>query len=108
LARLHRLSLHVEAVDEDRARSRRQKAGQQTDERGLARAVGPEQAEDLAAADFQIEAIERRYRAVALAQGVGLHRDRGAGWDDFAHDNNDDNKKPAAASAGRGPVVRLG
>ena len=49
----------VEAVDRRLALGGREQAAEDPDERGLARAVGPEQAVDLAARDREGHAVER-------------------------------------------------
>ena len=43
-------------------------AGDQVEERRLAGAVGPDQAEDLAGADLEVDAVERLQAAERLAQ----------------------------------------
>ena len=66
--------MHVEAADREPPGGRQQKARQQPHERGLAGAVGPQQAEHLAAPDLEVEPVERGDRAVALAHGTCAHR----------------------------------
>jgi hypothetical protein len=54
-------------VDEHLARARRDDAADDVDQRGLAGAVGPEQREDLAALDLEVDAFQRlQARGVAL------------------------------------------
>ena len=75
----------VEAAQPDRAGLRREQPGHQADERRLAGAVGAEQADELALAGREGDAVHRGARAVAeadLAQvddriGPGGHRARG-------------------------------
>ena len=57
----------VMAVDRDRAGGRIDDAADDADQRGLAGAVRPEQRENLAAADVQVDALER-----LEAGGIGL------------------------------------
>ena len=60
------LANDVEAVDDRRARRRRQQRRHHADERRLARAVRPEQTEDLALLDAEAHALDGREVAEAL------------------------------------------
>jgi hypothetical protein len=66
-------------VDQDRPGAGRDDAADDRDQRGLARAIRPEQREDLAALDFEIDVIERLVaRAIGLAD-LGNRQD-GSHW----------------------------
>jgi len=54
------------ASQEDFARARREKAGDQPERSGLAAARGPEQGQEFAVAHFEVDARNRDGRAVAL------------------------------------------
>ena len=69
-----RLHLGVAAQDADAAAAARAQSLQNFDRRRLTRAVGAEHAEDLAGAHFEIDALDGRKTAVALAQGFHLDR----------------------------------
>ena len=58
------------AVDRDRAAGKRIVAGNDVDQRGLARTVGPDQAENLALAHVEIDARQRLQSAEALGDGA--------------------------------------
>jgi hypothetical protein len=62
------------------ARTRLGQAKQQPDQRGLARAVGAEEAEGDTARHLKVDAVERRPRAEPLAKADRLNRER-AGFD---------------------------
>ncbi len=66
----------VVAVGEHRSRGRRDDPADDADQRRLSRAVGPEQGEDLALADFEVDALQcLQARSVGLGQ-VGNGDDR--------------------------------
>src|SRR5262249_47189785 len=63
--------------DADLAGGRRRQAEQELDRRRLSGAVGPQEAEDLAARDGEGEAVDRREVAEAARQAGGLDGRRG-------------------------------
>jgi hypothetical protein len=66
----HAVPRHIAAVERDEAHDGAHR-------RGLAGAVGAEEADDLAALDGEADVVERDDRAVALDEGVDLeHLDR--------------------------------
>ena len=69
---LERLAHRVEAQHVDRAAAGLGEPEHHQDGRRLARAVGPEQAEDLAAADAEVDRIDRAGRSVELQQAAGF------------------------------------
>ena len=65
--------IHLGVTEADRARRRREQAGQARQQRGLAAAARPEQREELACADIEVDVLERDHVAgtvlgVACAQ----------------------------------------
>ena len=81
---LERLAHRIEAQHVDRAAARLGEAQQHQDGRRLAGAVRPQQAEDLAAPDVEIDGIDRAGRAIALHQPADFndvvgHRGRSTG-----------------------------
>jgi hypothetical protein len=66
-----RLPRHVQAVHGHRARRGRQVAGDHPDRRGLARAVGAEEGDDVARLDLEIERIDRHEMAESLGEALG-------------------------------------
>ncbi len=60
------------AEDPTGARGRSREAQEQLDGRGLARAVGPEQPDELPATDREVNAVERDGRAVPLDDAAEL------------------------------------
>src|SRR5665647_3938367 len=54
-------------------------AEDEPDDGRLAGAVGPEEAEDVAATDLHVEAVDGEQRAELLGEGVGAEYDRAAG-----------------------------
>ncbi len=72
----HRAGLAAQVVPHDagRASVRRDQGGQDLDAGGLARAVRPEQCEDLALADAEVDAVEDDLLPVRLAQAVRGNR----------------------------------
>ena len=69
---LERLAHRIEAQHLDRAAADLGQAQHHQDGRRLAGAVGPEQAEDLAAADVEVDGVDGALRAVELQQAAGL------------------------------------
>ena len=74
LAQLARAQLRVVAEHRDVALAAVAVALEDLDRRRLARAVGPEQAEHLAAPDREVDPADRLQIAVALAQAADLDR----------------------------------
>ena len=68
---LERIAQRVEAGDLGAPAGRLGQAEQHQDRRRLARAVGPEDADDLAGADLEIDMVDREVGAVALGQPLG-------------------------------------
>src|SRR5438093_2740063 len=62
----------VDPADRGRPLGRREQAAQHADGRGLARAVGAEDAEDLAGGDVERDAVHRREVAEALGEALDL------------------------------------
>ncbi len=73
LAHLARVLRDVEARDYRVAAAGHQQRGQHPHDGGLAGAVGPEQSEHLAAADLEVDAVDRGESAEALSQVFGLY-----------------------------------
>ena len=71
-----RLAQRVEAGDLGAPAGRLGQPEQHQDRRRLARAVGPEDADDLAGADLEIDVVDRERRAVALGQRPRAAADR--------------------------------
>ena len=71
-ARLARVLVDVIAPDVHRAGRLVHQAGEDVDEGRLARAVGAEQAEDRAARDFEVDALQRLLGRHLLGGGIGL------------------------------------
>jgi len=61
----------IVAEHRDAAAAGARKAREDGDERRLARAVGPEQAEELALADVEAHLVQRAQRALGTAKGLG-------------------------------------
>src|SRR5207244_3108111 len=76
--RLYLVPLTDDVVSRDRraARGRPGAAGEHADRRGLARAVVPEESEDLALGDGEADAVDRVHVAVMLFEPRDLDRDR--------------------------------
>ncbi len=70
----HRIAPGVDAEELRAPAARPVKAQQEPDRRGLARAVGPQVAVDLALADLEVEPVQRQRVAVALGQPDGADR----------------------------------
>ena len=70
LAHPPRMLAHVDPVERDRARRRREQADQHADRRALARAVRAEEGEDHAALDLEIDGVDGREVAEALAEAA--------------------------------------
>ncbi len=66
--------LPSDAVEDDEAVAQGDQARESSEQRGLARAIGPEQAEHLAARDLEVEPVERPQRSVALRERTGGDR----------------------------------
>ena len=62
------------AVEQDRACVGLDDAGQAADQRGLAGAVGADQAMHLAGDDVEVDALERLYAAKVLDQRLNLQK----------------------------------
>ncbi len=79
-AAAHRVGIADDVVSghHRRAAGGRNQRGEHADERAFARAVGSEQAEDLAALHREADVIHRQQRAKAFADA--LHVDGGAVW----------------------------
>ena len=78
----HRMRRHagdVVAFEHDAALLRRVEAGDRVGQRGLAAAVGADQAEDLAAADLQVHAGQRHQAAEAALDLLDLQHCRACG-----------------------------
>jgi hypothetical protein len=60
------VALHVEAMDADGAGRGARQAGEHADERGLACAIGPEQAEELARLDLEADLVDGAQPLLAL------------------------------------------
>jgi len=75
----------VGAGDDRTPGSRFGEADEDLDGRGLARAVGPDEAEDMPAVQLDVERIERDELAVALGQVAGDHDGVGIGGMVFGH-----------------------
>ena len=73
---LERACARIDAQHARRAAGRLGQAEQHQDRRRLARAVGPEQAEDLALVDRQVELVDRRELAVLLGQAARMDGNR--------------------------------
>ena len=73
--RLGRERAVILAVDQDRARVGTVHARQALDERGLAGAVVADEPEHLAAAELEVDAVERLHRAVRLRDPARLEDD---------------------------------
>ena len=72
----HRVAPAVETEHGRRARGRMQQVEDRADERGLARAVRPEEPEDLAGRDLQVDRFDAAGLPVALGQAVSADRRR--------------------------------
>src|SRR5208283_4359277 len=72
-AHLARIAHDIETRDGCTPAARRQQRGQHPHHRRLARAVGPEQSEHLAAADLEADLVDRGESAEALSQVGGLY-----------------------------------
>ena len=70
VALLRRRVGHVAAADEDAARRRPVEAGDQRQQRRLARAARPQDGDELALGDRQVDIVGRRDGAVALAHAL--------------------------------------
>src|SRR5271168_2741278 len=82
LAHLVRLARNVEALDSGAACGRRHQRGQNAKQRGLAAAVGAEQAEDLRSVKFKAEAVEGEELSIAVGQALEHNRGNcGRSWD---------------------------
>src|SRR5262249_31406435 len=68
---------HRLPVEQDLPRAGPQRAGDQAEQRGLARAVGADHAEDLAGAEREIDAIERGEASEASGQAAGREQRHG-------------------------------
>ena len=73
----------VAAVEQHAAGRRRQHAGEQIDERGLAGAVGTDQRVAGAALEPEVDVARGGERAEIFAQAAGLEQRRGHGWPRF-------------------------
>ena len=72
---LERIAQRIKAGDLGASLGRLSEAEQHQDRCRLARAVGAENADDLAGADFEIDVVDRDIRAVALGQLLGPDHD---------------------------------
>jgi hypothetical protein len=70
------LARHVVAEDPGAAAPYGQERGENPEERALATAIRPEEAEELARLDPERDAVERRPLSVAVAQTLDLDRRR--------------------------------
>ena len=74
-ARMRRQIGNVGAIEDDAAGGRRKQAADEIDDRALARAVGADEAEDFAARDRQIDAVDRANAAEMLGEALQIkHR----------------------------------
>ena len=74
-ARVRRQAGHVGAVEDDAAGSGRKQSADQVDDRALARAVRADEAENFAARDREIDAVDRANAAEMLAEAFEIkHR----------------------------------
>ncbi len=97
----------VDAADLDRARGRREHAEHGVDDRGLARAVRPEQAEDLVAPDHERHVIDRDESSVGLAEIVDReHVARVGGHADPIRRTNSDCRRRSLRRATSRPDVQ--
>ena len=106
-ARLAIVADRVEPVDGDRPRARHDDAADDRDQRRLARAVGAEQRQDLAAPHLQVDRLERLHRRRLAPRRIGLGDPRDA-QDGIVHAVRPDDARAAAiarfsASAGSAP-----
>jgi hypothetical protein len=74
-APLRRLLQEVSAVETNAAGRRRQAAGDQVEQRGLARAVRPDDADRLARRDYEIEIVGDDDRAEAFLQACDFQHE---------------------------------
>src|SRR6185295_11809505 len=77
------------------------------DRRGLARAVGPEQAEALAGMDLEIEAVDRDDVVVALDEAANQECRAVGGWGDERREHEPGNLKRTARGGKRPGSMRL-
>ena len=106
---LQRLRGTIEAGDAGHAGRRREIAQERPQERGLAGAVGPEQAKDLSLAHVERAAVEGRKRAIPLREGRGAddHRRLGSGGTDGGSGGEGGwNLMPATAARNNSPPGR--
>ena len=67
---------HVASFQEHAATVARREAGDDVEDRRLARAVGTDEAEDLAIVQGEIHLVDCGYATVALGDGEGFESDR--------------------------------
>jgi hypothetical protein len=79
--RAHRAPGDVVAAQPHRAGVGRHRAREHAEQRGLARAVGPDDADRVAGADPELDAIEHDQFTVALDDALGLDERRRSGGD---------------------------
>ncbi len=77
--RTHRVVLHLHPHDRDPPRVGHEQAAEDLEQRGLARAVRPQQRDELAAPHVERDAVQRMLAAKAFAHGLAAQRQRGSG-----------------------------
>jgi len=78
IAPVRRGAHHLDAAEAQAAGVRPGEAGEDHQQRGLARAGRAQQGQELAAGDVEVDAVERRGAAVALDEAADLDRQRAA------------------------------